>query len=232
MATISAFGDSILKGVTMSEGRYVVSRPWDQPPLAGRPFSLDLHAKFGATIEGGRSMLEHQLARGGLGSYTLLEFGGNDSDFDWKTVAGQPDAEHDCRTPPARFTAIYGSLIDRAREMGSTPILMTLPPIDPQRYLDWVTRGGIDRAAILHWLGDVNAIYRWQEYYSLLVRELAHDKDCLLLDVRARFLSRPRYLADRLSADGIHPSPQGQQTIMEAVRAFARELVEREQTTA
>ena len=36
----------------------------------------------------------------------------------------------------------------------------------------------------------------------------------------------------RLSADGIHPSPQGQQTIMEAVRAFARELVEREQTTA
>ena len=39
---------------------------------------------------------------------------------------------------------------------------MSLPPLDAQRYLNFIGRLGNDTTRILHWLGNVNRIYRYR----------------------------------------------------------------------
>ena len=104
-------------------------------------------------------------------------------------------------------------MIDLVYKNGSWPIVCTLPPISSRLYLNHVTRGGIDKAAILRWLGDIEAISRWQEGYSRMAAELAKDRGCLLLDLRAPFPPYGEELEACLCADGIHPNLAGQQLI-------------------
>ena len=91
---------------------------------------------------------------------------------------------------------------------GVQPILMTLPPLDAQRYLDFIGRLGSDKSAVLHWLGDVQMIYRWQELYSSAVAQLAARLGLPLADVRSRFLSRRDY-QNLIARDGIHLTEAG-----------------------
>ncbi|MEI3101929.1 MAG: hypothetical protein V8T45_09380 [Oscillospiraceae bacterium] len=48
-------------------------------------------------------------------------------------------------------------------------------------------REGLDSGAILHWLGDLEAIHRWQEGYSAMVRRVAQSLGCRILDFRSVF---------------------------------------------
>jgi len=78
---------------------------------------------------------------------------------------------------------------------------MALPPLEPVRFLDWVSRG-LDRANILAWLGDVNRIYRWQEAYSDIVVQTANANGLRVLNVRKDFLVSDNYAA-KFCADGM-----------------------------
>ena len=117
--------------------------------------------------------------------------------------------------------------MDRALEIvkqaGSRPLLTTLPPIDPKKYLDWICRRGLNRENILSWLGDECAIYRFQEHYSHLLERLAAREGLLCVDLREAFLQHRR-LDGLLCEDGIHPSPAGQQVMAEAFEAFIKKI--------
>ena len=91
---------------------------------------------------------------------------------------------------------------------------MTLPPLDAQRYLDFIGRLGSDKAAVLHWLGDVQMIYRWQEMYSSAISQLAGRLGLPLADVRSRFLSRRDYQS-LIARDGIHLTEAGYSLVFE-----------------
>ena len=82
---------------------------------------------------------------------------------------------------------------------------------------DFITKDR-DRQNILHWLGDVNHLYLWQEYYNTLVCTLARVFGCRLIDLRSRFLCRSDF-PQLLSCDGIHPSQQGHDLIHTSVAA-------------
>ena len=94
---------------------------------------------------------------------------------------------------------------------------MSLPPLDAQRYLDFIGRLGSDTGRILRWLGDVQMIYRYQEMYSAAVSQLAARLDLPLIDVRSRFLARRDY-TELIARDGIHLTQTGYELIYRTCR--------------
>ena len=203
---ISVYGDSVLECVRLGEdGKYVRSHELVSCFEAEHNVVIENRSKFGATIERGFSRLQHDLERGGLGSYTVLEYGGNDCAYRWAEVAAAPEAEHVCMTPPDRFREIYREMIDLVYKNGSWPIVSTLPPISSHRYLDFVSR--------------------WQESYSRIAEELAKDRGCLILDLRSAFPASGDELDACLCSDGIHPDLAGQQLIYKRASESIKKLL-------
>ena len=214
---MTIYGDSILKGVLYENGRYVLERGWEQRLAERLGLSLTNRARFGGTLPKALARIKKDMETGAEdGEYALLEFGGNDCDFDWKAVSDAPDAEHLCRTPPLQFADCCRRAVRLLREGGRTPVLSTLPPIHAERYLNFLCRGGLSRENIVRFLGDVQRIYRWQESYSNLVEQLAREEKTPLIDLRKPFLQDCRPIGTLLCADGIHPSREGQELLYQA----------------
>ena len=214
---VTVYGDSILKGVLLEDGKYTVERGW-QDELAER-FGLRLtnRARFGVTLPKAMARIEKDCETPcEAGEIALLEFGGNDCDYDWAAIAAAPDAEHLCKTPPELFFDCYRRAIRLLRAAGRTPVLTTLPPINAELYLRFLCRGGLSRENIVRWLGDVERIYRWQECYSDIAEQLSREESTPLIDLRRPFLRDSRSPAALLCADGIHPSRSGQGLIYRA----------------
>ncbi len=223
---ISVFGDSILKGVRMLSGttRYGMTDDIGLESIAkSHDWILDNRSRFGCTVQKGEQILLRRLAEGETPAAVLLEYGGNDADFRWAEVAARPDDEHLPNTPLPLFTETLRRMIAALRSRGVRPVLSTLPPISSERYLDWITRDGLSRENILRWLGDANAIYRYQEKYSLAIERLAVETGCMLVDLRSAFLEK-RTLLPYLCEDGIHPSDLGQRLIRETLSKAADAL--------
>ena len=106
-------------------------------------------------------------------------------------------------------------MIHAVEEAGSVPVAATLPPISSRRYLAHVCRDGLDSKAILHWLGDLEAIHRWQAGYSAMVRRVAQSLGCRILDLRSVFPAGGEEQEKYLCADGIHPNRVGQRLMYE-----------------
>ena len=212
---LSIFGDSIMAGVVQENGRY--SRCKDQFIRLEEEtgVKLDNHSSFGSTVVKGFGRLEKFLAQGRLGDYTLIEFGGNDCAYDWAEVAADPEGEHLSVVPPEEFEQEYAKMIRTVAEAGSLPVAATLPPISSRRYLAHVCRDGLDSRAILRWLGDLEAIHRWQEGYSAMVRRVAQSLGCRILDLRSVFPDSPEEQEEYLCPDGIHPNRLGQRLMYE-----------------
>jgi acyl-CoA thioesterase I len=223
---IGIWGDSLLQGVVLDEkqGRYSILEDNCVVALAKRAgFAVSNHSRFGCTAPKGLKALSKALEGEPGFSAAILEFGGNDCDFNWAQVAAAPQAEHLPRTPLDEFSGCYSEMIEKLKARGIAPVLVSLPPLDAERYFDWITRGGLSRANILQWLGDVQHIYRWHERYSLAVSALARRFACQLVDIRDAFLSQKDYRSF-ICADGIHPNRAGQGLMESAFGEVAREL--------
>ena len=223
---ISIFGDSILKGVRMLSGttRYGTTDDIGLESIAAQhDWILDNRSRFGCTIQKGEQLLNRQLEKGELPAAVLLEYGGNDADFRWAEVAAKPFGEHLPNTPLPIFTETLRRMVETLRSHCIRPVLSTLPPISSERYLDWITRDGLSKENILTWLGDANAIYRFQEKYSRAIERLAAETGCYLVDLRSAFLEK-RSLLPYLCADGIHPNDLGQKLIHDALSSAADAL--------
>ena len=214
---VTVYGDSILKGVVLEEGKYVVAREWEQRLAERFGLRIQNRSRFGSTIQKAMSRIEKDSQTPcAEPEYALLEFGGNDCDYDWAAIAAAPEEAHDCKTPPEQFLDCYRRAVALLRGSGRTPVLATLPPINAERYLRFLCRDGLSRENIVRWLGDVEHIYRWQELYSQLVEQLAREEKTPLVDLRLPFLRDTRAPETLLCADGIHPSRSGQDLIYRA----------------
>lgn len=211
MAT-TIYGDSILKGVRLENGCYTVDRQWTARLEAIFGEGLVNRSRFGCTISKAMAVIRRDgKASYGPDDYAVLEFGGNDCDYNWSDISAAPEKTHLCKTPPEDFVRQYEEAVDLVRESGRTPVILTLPPIDSEKYLRFICRDGLSRENILTWLGDVDAIYRWQEKYSYLVEDIARRKNVRLLDLRKGFSENGA--EELLCEDGIHPSRAGQERI-------------------
>ena len=216
---LTIYGDSIMKGVVLESGRYKIGAKIES--FASRMFSRVFNrSRFGSTIDKGVEQLEKDLEKENIPrGVVLLEFGGNDCDFDWQAISDDPDKDRLPKTALSRFKALYRRAIELVRRAGATPVLANLPPISAEKYLAWICRDGLSRENILHWLGDENAIYRYQEMYCRTVEEIAEEENADLVDLRGAFLS-DRKLDGYLCEDGIHPNANGQKLIMRAFQEY------------
>lgn len=210
------YGDSLLKAtVPEADGKYkfhlgeVMARYGDAAAMVTN------RAKFGATVEKGMALVQHDLTRGTDAAWALMGYGGNDSDYAWAAIAADPTAQHLPRTSLARFSQVLADTVALLRERGIKPVLMTLPPIDAQRYFDFFS-ASLDRDALLTWLGEVGVIYRTQEMYSDAIAAFARREDVKLIDVRRLFLP-DHHLRDLIAADGIHLTLPGYHRMMDAL---------------
>lgn len=224
--SICIFGDSIIKGVILDgmRGRYTILKN-SFANIFGKNTGLivDNYAKFGCTITAGEKIIEQHADKLPGYKYIALEFGGNDCDFDWAAVSDRPDDQHMAKTPIADFEVIYSKVIDSVVSSGSQPVLFSLPPLDARRYFTWITKD-LNAENILHWLGDVEHIYRWHEMYNLVVVKLAAVKHVPLIDIRKAFLESRDYL-NMYCEDGIHPNEAGHSLISNVIQKYAIAIV-------
>ena len=216
---VIVWGDSVAKGVIYDEARrrYVLS-PITAVSIAGEQLGLEIvnRSRMGATVAEGERTMKKDLERGLTADMAIIEYGGNDCDFDWSAVSEAPDVMHDPKTPAPIFEAKLRGMVSTAADAGIEPMLVTLPPILSERYFNFIARGDLNAGNILRWLGDKNHIYRYHERYSALISRIARECGCRLLDLRAEFLAL--WDAEGLFCfDGIHPNEAGQRFMGEAI---------------
>ena len=217
MARAYIYGDSLLKATMPDEQfHYHFHLPEVMERYSGRQTEVVNRSKMGATIRKGQALLEHDLQRGMQADYALIAYGGNDSDFDWDAVQDSPRESHLPRTTLADFKQILLQMLRQLKDKGVQPVLMTLPPIDAQRYLDFLCRDNLRRDRILDWLGEPQMIYRHQELYADTAAEIALRENIPLIPVRQTFLRNHR-LSQLIAADGIHLTVPGYEQLFDTL---------------
>ena len=187
MKNLKIFGDSIIKGVTYNGQSYHLCQEHDFDTLRAQGVTVENNAKMGATIDAGLKQLDRKLGACDSDTTVLFCFGGNDCDYDWKAISEDPDGEHLPHTPSEQFIDRYCTAIRKAQSAGARVAMTSLPPLEQERYFTFITRG-LSAENILHWLGDTDHLYRWQEYYNSMVAQLSRAFGCRLVDLRAEFL--------------------------------------------
>ena len=219
------YGDSLLKATVPDEDMHyrfhlpevMAQYPTDRLEVVNR-------AKMGATVTKGLSLVEHDVQRGMDARWALVAYGGNDSDFDWEAIAAAPEQEHLPHTVLPEFIEKLRCAVQELASAGVQPVLMTLPPIDGQRYFQFISRRA-DGGSILRWLGDVGRIYRHQELYSDMVTEVAYAGNIPLIHVRQEFLA-DHHMNQLLSADGIHLTMDGYGKLFDTLAGWLREKLD------
>ncbi|MCM3042492.1 SGNH/GDSL hydrolase family protein [Paenibacillus motobuensis] len=217
-------GDSISKGVIYDEERnkYVILEDnyvsLLQQKLKG---AVRNTARFGNTLMKGFSNLKRDVDKD-KPNVVLIEYGGNDCDFNWNEIADNPDAEHSPKTDFNTFEKMLTEAIEYLRKQQITPILMNLPPLNADKYFKWVSRSNPDAEKnILRWLGSVTKIYWWQERYNSTILKVSEMTKTKYIDVRGAFLQHPDF-TKFLCSDGIHPNQEGHRIISEKVLEFVK----------
>lgn len=227
MKKILAFGDSIMKGVVIDRERsisdnikYMVSEESFAEECSRRlGISIENFGKFGSTVTVGKKILDRHIDEIRDAEYVFLKFGGNDSAYRWDEIGNDPDAPHQPNTDIATFRERYIEIVDEIIDNGATPVIISMPPIDTEKYYSSVTRGMDERqkSNIMKWLGgQPSYIYNWHEIYNLEVFKIAASKRLPFVDITSAFLNR-RDFKSLLCADGMHPNEKGHRLIADTI---------------
>ena len=108
---ITALGDSLTRGVVLNaeNSRYsILDNSFIN--IIGDTLGLDItnYGKFGCTVDFGEKMIDRHASEISSSDYTLLEFGGNDCDFNWSRIADSPADEHLPKTILDSFKEKFG----------------------------------------------------------------------------------------------------------------------------
>jgi acyl-CoA thioesterase I len=212
-------GDSISRGIIFDEGKgkYTVMEN-SYVALVQRQLKgiVQNASRFGNTLIRGIGRLGKDISKS-RPDVVLIEYGGNDCDFAWDEVAANPELPHKPQTDLSLFEGTLTAAIASLNESDIVPVLMTLPPLDADRYLRWVSKQDFQVAGnILKWLGSVVKIYWWQERYSSSIVTIAERTKTRWIDIRGAFLRSPDY-SDLICKDGIHPNGRGHELIAKTI---------------
>jgi acyl-CoA thioesterase I len=215
-------GDSISRGVIYDEvkQRYVVLADNYVSLLQKRLRGVVSNtAKFGNTLIKGIARLKNDIIHD-KPDIVLIEYGGNDCDYDWDQIADFPEALHEPKTDFNQFEKELTATVEFLKTNKVIPILMTLPPLNADRYLKWVSKNNpLAETNILKWLGSVTRIYWWQERYSSTIIRVAEATKTRWIDIRGAFLQYPDF-NKFLCIDGIHPNREGHRIMADKVLEF------------
>lgn len=217
---IDIYGDSVLRGVIYDEpsNSYKLREGYKLDAFTSQGIEVRNNSRFGATVEKGVGFIEKKLSDCDESTLVLLEYGGNDCDYDWKSVSEAPEGTHSPNSTPEKFVETYKKAVAAAKKKGATVAITSLVPLDSSKYMRWISKN-LSYERILSWLGDESMLFRWQEYYSHLVENLARELGCLFIDLRSGFLLSHNY-QNLLCADGIHPTQTGHELIEKTLLSY------------
>ncbi|MBX4260061.1 SGNH/GDSL hydrolase family protein [Clostridium estertheticum] len=222
---IVAYGDSITKGIIYDDkkSKYATLKENFTSIIDNKIKGPVYNAgKFGNTIIRGALKMYNDVIKKSP-DIVLVEFGGNDCDYKWDEIAKNPEMEYKPNTDIYTFRETLLSMIETLKNNHIMPVLLTLPPLDPLKYFNWISKE--DSAAeenILHWLGTKDRLFTWHNSYSKMITEVANETDTVLIDVRSEFLKHNDYTRF-LCKDGIHPNIEGQSLIATVILNFIKE---------
>lgn len=225
MKSVCAFGDSVLRGVVLDNDKYKLS-PNSFSNLCKKTLGICIEnkAKFGSTVSTGKKSIERNIdnLENEDYDYVILEFGGNDCDFNWKEISDNPDLEYEPNSTIEDFKKVYTELINKIKSLGKIPVIMSLPPIDGKRYFEKISKN-LNASNILKWMcGNKQFIADWHERYNLETFKLAIRNNVSIIDITSKFLECKNY--ERfLCADGIHPNEKGHQIIAREIQEHLQE---------
>ena len=224
MSCLTILGDSVLKGVTLGEKGYFINRAPEEKFRRDTGIGIENLSRFGCTTDKSlksviRSLKNHEGDR-----TVLVEYGGNDCDFDWKAISDDPDGYYPARVPLEKFIENYEQIIASVTASGAKPVAVSLMPVNAERYFRWFCKNGVIPENVMRWLGEVNVIYRYQEMYSDAVEKVARKTGTPIIDLRASFLQIHR-LGDYICEDGIHPTEKGQELIWATLKTGLSPLI-------
>ncbi len=211
--TVAVWGDSLAKGVVWNSARkrHCYSSP-TAVDIAAQKLGIEIvnRSKFGSTAPQGFEMMERDVSEGVVCDTAVIEFGGNDCNFNWAEISEHPEQTHLPATPPEEYIASMRKMVNWLKQKGIRPVMMTLPPIDAERYFRFLVGDKLNEKNILKWLGDIQQIYRYQEMYSLLAEKVAREMQIKLLDLRQRCLAAREFYQNMICDDGLHLTEEGQ----------------------
>jgi len=216
---LMVIGDSLSRGVVFDEQkrRYAYTKyGYVETVAAAKKIEVENYSRFGATVRWGWEALKTKLSFSSADA-VLIEFGGNDCDYNWEEIAVAPEQHHDPSTPLKDFCETLSRMAGKITEAGRSLFFLNLPPLNAEAYFKAFTGGNKEKGeSILRWLGCVDHIYWWHELYSNAVQTVAHACGANLINVRSEFLLQGDF-RKYLCSDGIHPNDAGHVLISHAV---------------
>lgn len=216
MSRICVWGDSIFKGVIYSpeSKRHIYIKDSCIDLISHKyAFQVENYSKFGQTSEYALNKLKETLKDKNDYDYAIIELGGNDCDYLWKDISIEPNKDHQAKVPLQDYIHNIDSIVSLLRQYSIIPIIVTLPPIDANRYYQYVSNG-LNAENIHIWLKDIEHIYRVQEMYSLALTKYAYSNNINVLDLRGALLAEDNYY-QYVCQDGIHLNEYGHHKIYE-----------------
>jgi isoamyl acetate esterase len=211
---IICFGDSITRGVSFVKGRLRIIKE-NYPTFLQNFFTNDSDVDVinKGVFNDNSNLLIKRLEKDVLMEHpdiVIICIGGNDCNFQWGDVALKPEDEHIPIVPLQNYIDNVKEIVERVKNSGIKPLLLTLPPLDPARYYRSIaSQYG---KSISHWISYVGGIEHWHGLYNRSLSLLIEQLDVLSIDVRTA-LKKAGDLKDLISDDGIHLTPKGYYTM-------------------
>ncbi|AQQ53410.1 SGNH/GDSL hydrolase family protein [Planococcus lenghuensis] len=213
---IVCFGDSLTRGVTFRNERFKILKsnyPAMLQELLNNNESLlsgsEAHVLNKGAFNDNSNSLLARLEKDVVAeqpAIVIIGIGGNDCNFLWEEVADHPDDTHQAIVPLDRYRKNISSIVTHVKQHGITPIILTLPPLDPVRYYENIIQRFSSRVS--NWICKAGGIEHWHGQYNRSVTEVAAESGVLKIDVRSA-LRQAGDLVSLVSADGIHLTAEG-----------------------
>ncbi len=227
MRNLVIFGDSIPKGIIYEDGRIKKAK------VCAVDILID-HYKFdnvkNYSVYG--QTLARLTAKGTIDeylktvdrsakNYAAICIGGNDADYDWRTIALSPDESHLPLTPINEYSDLLDCAVKKLLAADHKVFLLTLPPVNSQLYFSNVISRIANGDSVMRFLcGDVSNIYRHQELFNYEVIKCAYKNDVKLIDIRSALLNDIDCY-DKYCIDGVHPNERGQSFLADTIINYA-----------
>lgn len=218
MTKVAALGDSVTKGVILTETNKYSLTEHSYLDIVSRELDLQIsnYGRFGSTVDTGDTMLRRHSDEIAGSEYTFIEYGGNDCDFDWMKIADSPMEDYAPKTRLEDFRKRFITLINKVRELGSKPIILSLPPILSAPYFAFFSRSMSQeqKENVITWLGgSTDIISRWHESYNRTLFMIAKETQTPIIDITTPFDTFRGDISSLYCADGIHPNAKGHRMI-------------------
>ena len=131
MKSVCVFGDSLAKGVVLDsiKNRYTFLKDSFLSLVSQKTgINFTNYSKFGCDIKKGRDIfLKHKEELNNY-DFIFIEFGGNDCNFDWKSISEHPDEVHQPQTSLDEFENTYRGIVK------------TTEPLSEEQYNNLITK--------------------------------------------------------------------------------------------